>query len=1194
LALRLDPVGIELRFQEFENGLRMTKRHERTKFLEELLAERILVLDGAMGTAIQARQLTAEDFGGVHLEGCNENLVLTRPDVIVDIHRGYLEAGADIIETNTFGGTSIVLAEYGLQDQVHIINETAARLANQAAAELSTTNKPRFVAGSMGPTTKAISVTGGVTFDQLINNFHDQAAGLVAGGADLLIVETQQDTRNVKAALIGIWKLFDEIGFKVPMMVSGTIEAMGTMLAGQTVEAFATSVMHADLLSVGLNCATGPEFMTDRIRSLAELAETRVSCIPNAGLPNEDGIYLETPESMATTVERFVDHGWINLVGGCCGTTPPHIRALAQMVEGKRARVPARHHRSLFSGIDFVEASDDQRPLIVGERTNEVGSRKFKRLITEEKYEEAAEIARQQVKGGAQICDVNLQNADREELYDVDRFYEKMIRVVKAPTMIDTTDPIAIERALTYCQGKSIINSINLEDGLDKFERVTPLARKYGAALIVGCIDEDKEQAQAITRERKLEIARRSVKLLNDDYGIRTEDIIIDPLVFPCATGDQNYVGSAVETIEGVRLIKQEIPYVKTILGISNVSFGLPDAGREVLNSVFLYHCTKAGLDLAIVNSEKLERYASIPEHERRVAEDLLWNRGDDPIAAFAAHFRGAASRQKKIASDLPLDERIGNYIIEGTKEGLIADLETKLKEAAPLDIINGPLMAGMSEVGRLFNNNELIVAEVLQSAEAMKAAVSHLEQFMEKSDDSSRGRIILATVKGDVHDIGKNLVDIILSNNGYQVVNLGIKVPPEVLIQAVREHKPHAIGLSGLLVKSAQQMVLTAEDLKDAGIDLPMLVGGAALSDRFTRTKIAPAYTGTVAYANDAMNGLDLLNRFMDADSRARLEAELLERDLGIKPPAPQVLFDETEQRSSKISLDVPIPIVPDLARHIEEIGTANSNYGEIGDLDGVWSYINPQMLYGKHLGFRGRFVDALAAGDVKARELEAHIERVKEECRAGAMRARAVWRFFEAEPDGNSINLFSQASAPEPIATFRFPRQRKEDGLALSDLVLPPVLGGGRRRDHIAMFVTTAGSGIRERAEEAKRKGEYLRSYALQALALETAEAAAEWLHSRLRALWGFPDPPELPRQSLFQARYRGKRYSFGYPACPDLEAQAELFRLLRPEDIGVELTEGFMMEPEASVSALVFHHPQAAYFSVGTQEMAEATAD
>ena len=1190
----------------------MTDQRERTRLLEEAASERILVLDGATGTAIQAHHLDADDFGGAYLEGCNENLVVTRPDVVLDIHRGYLEAGADIVETNTFGGTSIVLAEYGLQDEVHLLNETSARLARQAAAEFTTSRKPRFVAGSMGPTTKAISVTGGVTFDQLVDAFHDQASGLVAGGADLLLLETAQDTRNIKAGLIGIRRLFDEIGFAVPVGVSGTIEAMGTMLAGQTAEALAASLMQANLFSIGLNCATGPEFMTDHIRSIAALVETRVSCVPNAGLPNEDGIYLETPESFAGTVERFVQHGWLNLVGGCCGTTPAHIRALAEVVEGKRPRSSQKHHRTLFSGIDFVEASEDQRPLIVGERTNIVGSRKFKRLISEEKFEEAAEIARQQVKGGAQICDINLQNADRDELYDADMFYEKLIRVVKTPIMIDTTDPVAIERALTYCQGKSIINSINLEDGLEKFERVTPLARQYGAAVIVGCIDEDKEQAQAITRERKVQIAERSYKLLTEKFGIRPEDIIFDPLVFPCATGDRNYVGSAVETIEGVRLIKQALPLAKTVLGISNVSFGLPDAGREVLNSVFLYHCTKAGLDLAIVNSEKLERYASIPEEERRLAEDLLWNRGDDPIARFAAHFRSASSRTSKRASDLPLDERLANYIVEGTKDGLVPDLDLKLNEASPLEIINGPLMSGMNEVGRLFNNNELIVAEVLQSAEAMKAAVSHLEQFMEKTESSMRGRVILATVKGDVHDIGKNLVDIILSNNGYRVINLGIKVLPETLIQAAREHRPDAIGLSGLLVKSAQQMVLTAEDLKDAGIALPLLVGGAALSDRFTRTKIAPAYDGTVIYANDAMNGLDILNRLMDPEARARLEAELLNKNVGGTVTAPSEPIVESEQRSSKISLDVVIPPVPDLERHVLEVE----------DLDEVWSYINPQMLYGRHLGLKGRFADLIASGDAKALELEEKIERVKDECRSGAMRVKVAWQFFEAEPEGNKIHFFTENSRPSsanestasfgppntidntrelspsgsPAETFVFPRQRKEDGVALSDLVLPPERDLNGRilcRDHVALFVTTAGEGIRERAEEAKQKGEYLRSYALQALALETAEAAAEWLHARLRSTWGFPDTSNLSRQSLFQARYRGKRYSFGYPACPDLESQAGLFRLLQPEEIGVQLTEGFMMEPEASVSALVFHHPDAAYFSVGPREMAEAGA-
>src|SRR6266478_6651386 len=595
-----------------------------------------------------------------------------------------------------------------------------------------------------------------------------------------------------------------------------------------------------------------------------------------------------------------------------------------------------------------------------------------------------------------------------------------MIRVVKAPTMIDTTDPIAIERALTYCQGKSIINSINLEDGLDKFERVAPLARKYGAALIVGCIDEDKEQAQAITRERKLEIAKRSVKLLNEDFGIRTEDIIIDPLVFPCATGDQNYAGSAVETIEGVRWIKQEIPHVKTILGISNVSFGLPDSGREVLNSVFLYHCTKAGLDLAIVNSEKLERYASIPEDERRLAEDLLWNRGDDPIAAFAAHFRGAASRQKKVASDLPLDERIGNYIIEGTKEGLIPDLELKLKEAAPLDIINGPLMTGMAEVGRLFNNNELIVAEVLQSAEAMKAAVTYLEQFMEKTESSTRGKVVLATVKGDVHDIGKNLVEIILSNNGYRVVNLGIKVPPEELIAAYRAHKPDAFGLSGLLVKSAQQMVVTAQDLRAAGIDLPLFVGGAALTRKFTATRIAPEYGGVTLYAKDAMDGLDLANQLFSAVTRdglvERVRAE--QAALAASPPSggeASRLATAPERPRARLER-VPVPTPPDLEPHV------------LRDvpLPHIYPYLNLQMLYGKHLGLRGLVERLLASGDPKALELHATVEQLKRDAVVERLlRAHSVYRWFRARAAGDAVIVLDPGGSE--LTRLEFPRQTR-----------------------------------------------------------------------------------------------------------------------------------------------------------------------
>ena len=603
----------------------MTQPEQRRQTLLDLLDSRILVLDGAMGTMLQQVSLTAADFGGASLEGCNENLNRTRPDVVLGIHRAYLDAGADIIETNTFGSTRLVLDEYGLGAFAHELSVKAAQLARQAADEYSTTAKPRFVAGSMGPTTKAISVTGGVSFPQLVENFHEQAAGLVEGGADILAVETCQDTRNIKAALVAIDRLRRELGRAIPTMVSGTIEPMGTMLAGQTADAFCASIMHADLLSIGLNCATGPEFMTDHIRTIGEMSPVRVSCYPNAGLPNEEGRYAETPDSLAAQLERFIENGWLNLVGGCCGTTDRHIRAIAQMAAGKRPRpIPGGKHRALYTGIDLVEAEPESRPLIVGERTNVIGSRAFKRLVAEEQWEEATEIARRQVKNGAHIVDVCLQSADREELADVPPFYERLIRKIKAPVMIDTTDPHAVELALTYCQGKSIINSVNLEDGEEKFERICPLARLYGAALVVGSIDEDKVQAQAFTRERKLAIAQRSYELLTGKYGMAPEDLVFDPLVFPCATGDANYIGAAVETIEGVRLIKDALPLARTVLGVSNVSFGLPAAAREVVNSVFLYHATKAGLDLAIVNAEKLERFASIPEKERRLAENLL------------------------------------------------------------------------------------------------------------------------------------------------------------------------------------------------------------------------------------------------------------------------------------------------------------------------------------------------------------------------------------------------------------------------------------------------------------------------------------------------------------------------------------------------------------------------------------------
>ena len=1153
------------------------------KDLFALLRERILLFDGAMGTSIQDRQPSADDFGGPQYDGCNEHLVLTRPQLITDIHEGFLKAGSDIIETDTFGGASIVLAEFGLAHQAIAINRAAAQLAKEAASKYSTPTKPRFVCGSMGPTTKTISVTGGVTFDQLRMAYAEQAEGLLLGGVDMLILETTQDTLNLKAGLIGIDETFQKLGKSVPIITSGTIETMGTMLAGQGVEALYVSLAHNDLLAIGLNCATGPDFMTDHIRTLAQLSRFPILCMPNAGLPDEEGHYNETPEMIAAKLERFVDQGWVNVIGGCCGTTPAHLRLLAQMLEGKKPRVIQAQRRSAVAGLEPLIIEEDKRPVLVGERTNVIGSRKFKELIISGAFEEAAEIGRRQVRGGAQVVDVCLADPDRDELKDMTIFLDLLVRKVKAPLMIDSTDARVLEEALKRSQGKAIINSINLEDGEERFEKVVPLIRRYGAAVVVGCIDEDPVQGMAVTRKRKLEVAQRSYDLLTRKYGVPAEDLIFDPLVFPLGTGDQNYIGAGEETIDGVRLIKQAFPECKTILGISNVSFGLPPAGREVLNSVFLYHCVKAGLDMAIVNSEKLERYASIPEEERHLSEDLIYWRSADPVAAFAAHFRQKSTKAKTdTRKDLPLDERLARYIIEGSKDGLVDDLNEILQTRKPLEIINGPLMAGMDEVGRLFNNNELIVAEVLQSAEAMKAAVAHLEPFMEKAADALKGTILLATVKGDVHDIGKNLVEIILSNNGYRVINLGIKVPPETLIEAYRTHTPDMIGLSGLLVKSAQQMVVTAQDLKNGGIACPILVGGAALTARFTAIKIAPEYAGLVCYANDAMQGLDLANQIVTPARRALLaekvaatRARFAEQDR--KPAEVSATDGVATPRASVITHTGEVPLPPDLRSHVL------TNY----DLGSIFAYINPTMLYGKHLGLKGNLEMLLEQGDQKAVQLTKQVRAMEDEILANnLLQARAVYKFFPAQADGDALLIYNP-SGTEVLETFLFPRQTHGEGLCLSDFVAPRKRG---QMDYVAFFAVTCGHHVRELSERYKQVGHYLQSHILQAIAIESAEAFAELLHQRLREMWGFSDPPELTMRERFKARYRGVRVSFGYPACPRLEDQSKLFHLLQVnETIGVNLTEGFMMEPEASVSALVFHHPQARYFSILEDELA-----
>ncbi len=1123
-----------------------------------------------MGTMIQQVDLTGEDFGGEDLDGCNEMLVLTRPELIQRIHEEYLEAGADLIETNTFGATSVVLAEYDIQDRAREINLEAARIAKAAVDRFSTPESPRYVVGAMGPTTKTLSVTGGVTFQELIDSYLEQALALIEGGVDALLLETSQDTLNVKAGSIGIQQAFEQSGVTLPLMISGTIEPMGTTLAGQNIESFYISLEHLNPISVGLNCATGPEFMRDHIRSLSAMASVAVSCYPNAGLPDENGNYHESPDSLAQKIGAFAEQGWLNIAGGCCGTTPAHIRAMRDTLAQYPPREMNGTHPPALSGIEPIYIEQDNRPYMVGERTNVLGSRKFKRLIVEGKYEEASEIARAQVKNGAHIVDVCVQDPDREESEDMVKFLELVVKKVKVPLMIDTTDASVIDLALQYSQGKAIINSINLEDGEEKFELITPLLHKYGGAVVVGTID---ERGQAISREDKLDVAKRSYDLLVNKYGLKPEDLIFDTLVFPVGTGDEQYIGSAKETIEGIRVIKEAMPECHTILGISNISFGLPEAGREVLNSVFLYECTKAGLDYAIVNTEKLERYASIPEEERRLSEELLYNTNDETLAAFVAAFRNKKVEKKEKISNLSLEERLASYVVEGSKEGLLPDLEQALAKYTALQVINGPLMRGMEEVGRLFNNNELIVAEVLQSAEVMKASVAYLEQFMEKNETSVKGKIILATVKGDVHDIGKNLVEIILSNNGYQIINLGIKVPPERIIEAYREEKVDAIGLSGLLVKSAQQMILTAQDLRTAGIDVPIMVGGAALTRKFTKNRIRPEYNGMVVYAKDAMDGLDLANKLMNPVSREAMQLEMeAEKEADASSAvAVQTLPALTRVERSDIAVDNPVLVPPDLERHTMR------NY----PLSHILPYVNMQMLLGHHLGLRGSVEQLLASGDKKATNLKAVVDDIMQEAvRDGIIQAHAMYRFFPAQSSGNSVIIYDPKDTSNILHTFTFPRQKVEPFLCLSDF-LKPVESG--QMDYVGFMVVTAGHGVRELSTAWKDQGDYLRSHALQSVALEVAEGLAERVHHMMRDIWGFPDSAQMTMKQRHGARYQGIRVSFGYPACPDLEDQGPLFKLLQPEDIGVELTEGFMMEPEASVSAMVFSHPQAKYFNV-----------
>ena len=1152
--------------------------------LKKDLGNKIVMLDGAMGTMLQAENLTSDDFGGEKYEGCNDYLVLTKPDVIKKIHKKYLQAGSDIIETNTFGALDIVLHDYGLEDKAFEMNKKAAEIVNEAIKEYREENPEKtrnlYVAGAIGPSNKSISVTGGVTFDELIHSYYTATSGLLAGGVDLILFETIQDTRNLKAAYLGLQKAMSE-NYYVPLMLSFTIESTGTTLAGQTADAFYYAVNHMNPLSIGLNCATGPEFMTQFLKKLNEVSNTYISVYPNAGLPNEEGKYEETPVTLAEKIEPFFKNGYLNIVGGCCGTTPEFIKKIKEKAEKYEPReVDKNKNENALSGLISLEVPKD-RPIYVGERTNVIGSRIFKNLIASEQFDEATEIARLQIKGDADVIDICLANPDRDELSDMKNFLEQVAKFAKIPIMLDSTDIKVIEEGLKYLQGKGIINSINLEDGEEKFDKMAKIIKKYGAAVVVGLID---EEGMAVSLEKKLAVARRSYKLLTEKYGIDERDIIFDTLVFPVATGDQKYIGSATATIEAIRKIKKEMPKVKTILGVSNISFGLPLAGREVLNSYYMQKAYEAGLDFGIVNTEKLIPIKDISDKEKELSENLLFNTNDDTVAEFVAFYREKKGVQKTVdVSSLTTEERVAKLVVEGSKKDLHQLLDVLLEKYKPLDIINGPLMDGMDEVGRLFNNNDLIVAEVLQSAEVMKASVSYLEQFMEKSDASQKGTVIMATVKGDVHDIGKNLVGIIIGNNGYNVIDLGINTPAEKIREAIIEHKADFVGMSGLLVKSAMEMVNTVGVLKEAGIDIPIFVGGAALTEKFTVNKIEPSYENNIViYSKDAMTALADLNKMIDAEKFEEFKAYLQKRR--------DLLLVKSEEELAKLDVRQSVSSIKDQDGDFDfsKVELPKYNFEKIYKPETlnrqiitnisakeVFKYLNLQMLIGKHLGLKSVVNNLLEQGDERVTKIYNEIIDIINHGDE-YFDIKAVYKYFPTRKNGEKIEVLSD-DLQTVIETFEFPRQKFGKYYSLNDYISPDGI------DYMGLFVVSAGEKSRLASNELMEKGEFYRGHLVNSVGLEIAEATAEYIHRIMREDVGIFDPVDITQDEIFKSKYQGTRYSFGYPACPDLSDQEKLFKLLRPETYGIKLTEGYMMYPEASVSAIVFSQPFTKYFNI-----------
>ena len=1185
----------------------------------------VLVFDGATGTSLQQLNLTAEDFGGAELEGCNENLVITRPDAVQAVHRQFLEAGCDVIETDRFGAASVVLAEYGLEDQAFLLNQRAAELARAVADEYSTEAKPRFVAGSMGPTTK-LPTLGHIEFDTLRSAYQEQAEGLLAGGVDLYIVETCQDVLQIKAALQGIEAAFEKAGERRPLMVSVTMETTGTMLVGSDIAAVVAILEPFPIDILGLNCATGPEQMKEHIRYLAEQSPFVVSCIPNAGLPeNVGGVahYRLQPMELKMQLMHFVEDLGVQVIGGCCGTTPAHIQALAELAEDlKAAERPSRHSAMERTQLSYEPAAasiygattyhQDNSFLIIGERLNASGSKKVRELLNAEDWDGLVAVARGQVKENAHILDVNVDYVGRDGERDMHELVSRVVTNINLPLMLDSTEWQKMEAGLKVAGGKCILNSTNYEDGDERFFKVLELARRYGAAVVIGTID---EEGMARTADKKVAIAKRAYRDAVE-YGIPAREIFYDPLALPISTGIEEDRRNGLETIEAIRRIRSELPGVHVLLGVSNVSFGLSPAARISLNSVFLHDCCEAGMDAAIVSPAKILPLIKISEEHQQVCRDLILDRrrfeggvcSYDPLTELTTLFEGVSAKEARQSgpslTDLPIEERLKQHIIDGERIGLEEALNLGMQQYAPLEIVNTYLLDGMKVVGDLFGSGQMQLPFVLQSAETMKAAVAYLEPHMEKTDGkrSAKAKFLIATVKGDVHDIGKNLVDIILTNNGYEVINLGIKQDVGAIIAAQQEHQADCIAMSGLLVKSTAFMKDNLEAFNEAGISVPVILGGAALTPRFVNKDCSEVYKGKVVYGRDAFTDLRFMDAFVSARSEGSWddhqgflngipegvglaangfsddrEAVDGEADASAQPttsvgasPDPQPLSTERSDAVPAETANKP----PFLGSHLLQ--------GELDiPLEQVIAYLDRQALFAGQWQMRKTKEQSREDYEAQLEEtaepiLQNWLNRIREE---HLLQPAVAYGYFPCGRDGNSLIVFAE-DGTTTLGRFDLPRQRSGNRYCIADFFRD--LEGGRPSDVLPMQAVTMGEEASRFSQELFKNDAYSDYLFFHGLSVQMAEALAEWTHARIRRECGFQDPDGMPIREVLAQRYRGSRYSFGYPACPTVGDSRQQLEWLGADRIGLQMDDSEQLHPEQSTTALVALHSKARYFS------------